>query len=109
MPTSQSQINSQLFGRLNSLESKVDETNGYLKGVVESNEKLITLLERRDTTMGRVLWALLVLLLFAIGVIAFGAIGKEGMHSVRQTLPKVPTTAWAVPAHNDFDKWRYRS
>ena len=109
MPMPQSQINNQLFNRLNSLESKVDETNGYLKGVVESNEKLITLLERRDTTMGRVLWALLVLLLFAVGVIAFGAIGKEGMHSVRQVLPKVPTTTWAIPAHNDFDKWRYKS
>lgn len=109
MPMPQSQINNQLFGRLNSLESKVDETNGYLRGVVESNEKLITLLERRDTTMGRVLWALLVLLLFAIGVIAFGAIGKEGMHSVRDTLPKMPTTAWVIPTHNDFDKWRYKS
>ena len=109
MPIPQSQINNQLFGRLNSLESKVDETNGYLKGVVESNEKLITLLERRDTTMGRVLWALLVLLLFAIGVIAFGAIGKEGMHSVRQALPNLPSQSAAIPAHNDFDKWRYRA
>ena len=87
----------------------MDETNGYLRGVVESNEKLITLLERRDTTMGRVLWALLVLLLFAIGVIAFGAIGKEGMHSVRQTLPSIPQQSAAIPAHNDFDKWRRRS
>ena len=109
MPMPQSQINSQLSSRLNVLESKVDETNGYLRGVVESNEKLITLLERRDTTMGRVLWALLVLLLFAIGVIAFGAIGKEGMHSVRQTLPNLPPQSAAIPAHNDFDKWRYKS
>ena len=116
MPMPQSQINNQLFGRLNSLESKVDETNGYLKGVVESNEKLfaqndklIALLERRDTTQNRVLWALLVLLLFAIGVIAFGAIGKEGMHSVRQTLPNIPQKAAAIPAHNDFDKWCYRA
>ena len=116
MPIPQAQINNQLFGRLNSLESKVDETNGYLKGVVESNEKLfaqndklIALLERRDTTQNRVLWALLVLLLFAIGVIAFGAIGKEGMHSVRQTLPSLPQQSAAIPAHNDFDKWRYRA
>lgn len=109
MPMPQSQINNQLFGRLNSLESKVDETNGYLRGVVESNEKLITLLEKRDTTLNRVIWALLVILLFALGVIAFGAIGKEGMHSVRDTLPVVPTnTADALPAHNDFDKWRGR-
>lgn len=105
----QAQINQQLSSRLNTLESKVDETNGYLRGVVESNEKLISLLERRDTTMRRVLWALLILLLFTIGVIAFGAIGKEGMHSVRQTLPAMPQQSVAIPAHNDFDKWRYRA
>ena len=109
MPMPQSQINNQLFGRLNSLESKVDETNGYLKGVVESNEKLIELLKKRDATQSRITWALVILLFFAVGVIAFGAIGKEGMHSVRDTLPKMPTTTWAVPAHNDFDKWRYRA
>lgn len=116
MPMPQSQINSQLFGRLNSLESKVDETNGYLKGVVESNEKmlaqndkLIALLERRDTTQNRVIWALFILLLFSVGVIAFGAIGKEGMHSVRQTLPNLPQQSAAIPAHNDFDKRRYRA
>lgn len=103
MPT-QSQINNQLFGRLNSLESKVDETNGYLKGVVESNEKLIALLQKRDATQSRITWALVVLLFFAVGVIAFGAIGKDGMHSVRQTMPL--KTA-AVPLYNDFDKWRY--
>ena len=117
MPTTQSQINQQMSSRLNTLESKVDETNGYLRGVVESNEKLfeqndklIALLERRDTTQNRVLWALLVLLLFAIGVIAFGAIGKEGTHSVRQTLPQMPKSAWLFPmTHNDFDKWRHRA
>lgn len=100
------EIHADLYGRVNRLESKIDETNGYLRGVVESNEKLITLLEKRDTTLNRVIWALLVLLLFAVGVIAFGAIGKEGMHSVRQTMPNLPTAA--VVPHNDFDKWQYR-
>ena len=116
MPTQQSQINDQLFSRLNSLESKVDETNGYLKGLaelneklMESSEKLIELLKKRDTTQGHIIWALIVLLLFTVGVIAFGAIGKEGMHSVRKTLPTMPQTAWAIPAHSDLDKWRYRS
>lgn len=56
--------------------------------------------------MGRIIWALIVLLFFAVGVIAFGAIGKDGMHSVRQTMPL--KTA-AIPMHNDFDKWRYRA
>lgn len=94
-----------VYDRINTLESKVDETNGYLRGVVESNEKLITLLEKRDTTLNRVIWALLVILLFALGVIAYGAIGDNGMKTVRDTMPKIPTAA--IPAHNDFDKYYY--
>ena len=97
---------SKVYDRINTLESKVDETNGYLRGVVESNEKLITLLEKRDTTLNRVIWALLVILLFALGVIAYGAIGDNGMKTVRDTIPKIPTAA--IPAQNDFDKWHYR-
>lgn len=114
--TAQNKVNDQIFGRINKIESKVDSTNGYLKGVIEMNEKLIgqydrliALHEKRDKTLSRIIWALLVLLLFAIGVIAFGAIGKEGMHSVRQTLPNLPQQSAAIPAHNDFDKWRYKS
>ena len=103
MPKSHDDIHADLYKRVNTLESKIDETNGYLRGVVESNEKLITLLEKRDTTLNRVIWALLVILLFSLGVIAFGAIGKEGMHSVRQSLPTLPATAEAIPPHNDFD------
>ena len=116
MPMSQTQINNQLFGRLNSLESKVDETNGYLKGVVESHEKLIgqndrliVLLEKRDVTQNRVVWGLFVLLLFAVGVIAFGAIGKDGMHSVRQTVTTMPIdTAAVLPDSDGLDRWRNR-
>ena len=99
-------IHAETFRRINTLESKMDETNGYLRGVVESNEKLITLLEKRDTTLNRVVWALIVLLFFELGVIAFGAIGEEGLHAVRQNLPNLPTSHTAIPAHNDFDKWQ---
>ena len=109
MPKSHDDIHADLYGRVNALESKIDETNGYLRGVVESNEKLIELLKKRDATQSRITWALVALLFFAVGVIAFGAIGKEGLHSVRDTLPKMPTTAWAIPAHNDFDKWMNNS
>ena len=96
---------SKVYDRINSVESKVDETNGYLRGVVESNVNLIDLLKRRDTTTGRIITALVFLLLFAMGVIAYGAIGERGLKTVRDTLPTVPTQTDALPAHNDFDKY----
>ena len=96
---------SKVYQRVNTIESKVDETNGYLRGVVESNVSLIDLLKRRDTTTSRMTAALMLLLLFAIGVIAYGAIGEKGLKTVRDTLPSVPTQTDALPAHNDFDKW----
>jgi hypothetical protein len=96
---------SKVYDRINSVESKVDETNGYLRGVVESNVNLIDLLKRRDTTTNRIITALVFLLLFAIGVIAYGAIGERGLKTVRDTLPTMPTQTYALPAHNDFDKW----
>ena len=37
---------SKVYDRINSVESKVDETNGYLRGVVESNVNLIDLLKQ---------------------------------------------------------------
>ena len=59
----------------------------------------------RGTQTKVVCW-LIGLLLFSLLVIAYGAIGKEGLHSVRQTLPTVPVdTRAALPAHNDFDKY----
>lgn len=94
-----------VYDRVNAVESKIDETNGYLKGVVESNVSLIDLLRRRETTSNRITAALMLLLLFAFGVIAYGAIGERGLKTVRDTLPSMPVQTDALPAHNDFDKW----
>lgn len=100
MPTKEQQeaINADLYGRLNGLESKYDETNGYLRGVVESNERLIKL-------FARALYLLSVITLLSLGAIIFGAIGKDGLYSVRQVIP---STQDAIPAHNDFDNWKQR-
>lgn len=71
-PTIAQQELSKVYDRINSVESKVDETNGYLRGVVESNVNLIDLLKRRDTTTNRIITALVFLLLFAIGAFTYG-------------------------------------
>ena len=106
------EIHAEIFRRINTLESKVDETNGYLKGVVESNnkvvqvnERIIQLMENRDVLFWRIVVILAFITLISLGAVIYGAIGKEGLHSVRQTLPPISTAA--IPAHNDLDKWMY--
>ena len=98
MPKSHDEIHGEIFGRINALESKIDGTNGYLRGVVESNEKLIKL-------FSRALYILAFIATACLFALIYGAIGEHGLHSVRKAMPG---TAYAIPAHNDFDKWRGR-
>lgn len=106
---SQQQINNQLFKRVNDLEADQSETKGYLKAIVEQNEKLIALLQKRDASTGRIIWALFGVISILLFALIYGAIGEQGLHSVRQSMPMVPQQTAAIPAHNDFDKWRYRA
>ena len=85
-----------IYQRINKLESKIDDTNGYLRGVVESNEKLIKLFTKA-------LYILAGITLLSLGALVYGAIGKDGLFSVRQILPDKMV---AIPAQNDFDKQR---
>ena len=82
--------------RFQSIEQKVDSMCGYLKGVVDSNEKLITLFTRA-------LYIISFIAIIAVGAVIFGAIGKDGMHSVRQIIPDM---VYAIPADNhELDQW----
>jgi len=98
-------IHADLYKRVNSMESKIDEMNGYLRGVLEFNEKLIVQNDKliRQNTRNTYLFFLLGLVGWL--VVAYGAVGRDGLKSVRQTLPSVPIQADALPAHNDFDKY----
>lgn len=62
--------------RFNQIESKVDETNGYLKGVVESNQKLIKLFTYSIAVISFIA-------IMAVGAIIVGAIGKDGLYTAR--------------------------
>lgn len=82
--------------RFNQIESKVDETNGYLKGVVDSNQKLIKLL---TIALGIISF----IAVLAVGAVIFGAIGKDGFKTVRDSMP---TITYAIPAdHKELDQW----
>ena len=69
---------------------------GYLKGVVDSNEKLIKLFTRA-------LYVISFIAIIAVGAIIVGAIGESGFKTVRDAMP---TISYAIPAdHHELDKW----
>ena len=106
MPTAKSidEEHAKIYGRINGLESKVDETNGYLKGVVASNEQLLGILTKSQAHLKHALVLSYVFAFACLGALIYGAIGKDGLYSVRRTMPSLPIQADALPAHNDFDK-----
>lgn len=42
--------------------------------------------------------------IISVGAVIFGAIGKDGMKSVRGMVPNV---GYMIPAPHDLDKWQY--
>lgn len=97
MSTPQSEVNQELFRRINKLEQVYSETNGYLKGIVESNEKLIKLFSKS-------LYILAAIATLSLLAVIYGAIGKDGMKSIRETMPRVAD----IQGVADFDRWWHR-
>ncbi|MBQ5795023.1 MAG: hypothetical protein IIW14_03415 [Kiritimatiellae bacterium] len=85
----------EIFDRINALESNYAEMKGMLAVMSKGYNRSILFLG--------------VLALFGWLVVAYGAIGKEGMASVRQTLPAAPSKTAAIPWQgDDLDRWRCR-
>jgi hypothetical protein len=98
----QSQINTEVFSRINDLETDVSETKGYLKAIVCQNEKMMAMLQKRDASTGRIIWALFGIIIILLFALIYGAIGEKGLHSVRSA---VPSRVAAIPAPGDLDRW----
>lgn len=83
--------------RFQSIEQKVDSMCGYLKGVVDSNERLISLFTKA-------LYVISFIAISAVGAIIIGAIGESGFKTLRDQVPKV---SYAIPTdHHDLDYWQ---
>ena len=82
--------------RFNSIEGKVDELNGYLKGVVESNQRLISLFTKA-------MYVISFIAIIAVGAIIVGAIGESGFKTIRDSAPPIVE---AIPAPHDLEKWQ---
>lgn len=91
----QAHVNQELSERIGKCERGFAELNGYLTALIEQNNKLIKLLTR-------VCYGLIVISVFLLLIVAYGAIGKEGLYSVRKAMP---SRIAAIPAPGDLDKW----
>lgn len=114
------EIEKDQYEKINALTTRVES----LVGVVDtSNDILIKQMEQNATdhaaamdkmqamhdsyvTMTKYIIGLLFIVIFSlIGALIYGAVGKEGLRAVRETMPKV---AQAIPWHNDMDKFLRR-
>ena len=92
------EVHKELFDRVNALERGQSETNGYLKAVVEQNEKYIKLV-----------WRVIIILAFitiaSLFALIWGACGADGFKTIRETLPKIPVAYWNEALPVLYDDW----
>ena len=91
------EVHKELFDRVSELEKGQAETNGYLKAVVEQNERYIKL-------VWRVILILAFITIASLFALIWGACGSEGFKTIRDSLPNVPTACKdAIPVL--YDDW----
>lgn len=99
-----------LAAKVEGLTSAVDVSNNILirqieQGAVDHSAAMDKIQKMHDSyvKMTKYIIGLLFIVIFSlIGALIYGAIGKEGLHAVRETMPNV---VQAVPWHNDMDKF----
>ena len=100
MPTN-AEIEKDQYEKINDLTKKVASLPSAVDIPNQVNIELLKLLKR-------VMCGAFIIILILLGALIFGAIGKEGLFAVRQTLPlNLPgdQTTDAIPWHNDLDNW----
>ena len=95
----QDDINKDLYGKVNDLTKEFAQTNGYLKAIVGQNVELIGLLKKSLYTLASIAFLCVVGSLFAL---IYGAIGRDGLHAVRQAIPERIATMQGAA---DIDKY----
>lgn len=97
MGTHHDEIEKDQYDKINALSANVAGLASAVEISNNINLQLVALLKK-------VLIGAFIIILILLGALIFGAIGKEGLFAVRDSMPKVTQ---AIPWHNDFDrKWR---
>ena len=97
MPTHE-EVHADLYEKLNANTAEVKELTGAVRVLTRQNERFFEMMERKDAqyiaeldkkdkSQGRIVIALFVLLAFTLAAVVYGAIGRDGLHAVRETVP----------------------
>lgn len=95
-------IEADQYDKINKLASRVEQLTGVVDVSNQLNSKLLTLLTK-------VLYGSFIIILCLVGALIFGAIGKDGLFAVRNSLPiperQQQSQNIAIPWHSDLDRW----
>lgn len=97
---SQEHINGEIFSRINSLEASVAEMKGLLQAHLDQNRQLLKVVSLALKVMA-------VLCFVELFAIIYGAIGKDGLHAVREASTPIRTTSWIAPPPDCQITWRH--
>lgn len=97
MPTKE-EIEKDQYEKINALTGRVEQLVGAVDVANQINLELMKILKKA-------IFYMFLIIVFLIGAIIYGAIGKEGFYAVRQTVP-IPSSGKdaAIPWFNDFDR-----
>ena len=109
MPT-HDDVHKDLYDKINTCTSEMKELTGAVRILTQQNEKFFSLIEKQNEREQKIVkWAFGIIVICLL-IIGYGAIGKDGMFTVRKAIPTFPSedthSTYAIPPHNDLDKWK---
>lgn len=87
--TQNDDIHRDLYEKVNLNTLAVGSLTAEVRANNEHFEKVIGLIENDMKRRHREILGLVMFAFFCVGVIAYGAIGKDGLYTVRQTVPAI--------------------
>lgn len=87
------------------LQLLTDQNKELIQVMKDNTAKFIEASEAKDKRFSALVWKVLSVIILFFGAtllaIIYGAIGKEGLKSVRESMPNVPTTGMAIESWHD--------